>query len=76
MPPRRTIPPSVDALVRRADRPSLIPLPGEDPSWDEIMKVVGEEAPRVGPKIITEGPVIHAIQRKYTQQIVHHLMVC
>lgn len=64
---------------RRLDqkpKPSHIQLLSEDPTWDDIVRVVDEEAPRVGPKAIKEGPILQAIQRKCPQQIVRHLVVC
>lgn len=34
------------------------------------------EAPRVGIRVITEGYLYEAVQRKCSQQIVYHLVLC
>lgn len=45
-------------------------------TWDTIMKAVDEEAPRVGPKVVTEGMLLQAVQRLCPQYIVNHLVLC
>ena len=39
------------------------------------MKVVDQETPRVGIRVITEGFLLQAVQRKCPQQKVHHLVL-
>ena len=64
---------------RRLDhksRPSEIRLLTEDPSWDDIMKVADETAPRVGIQVLSDGPLVQAIQRKHPNHRINHLVLC
>lgn len=64
---------------RRLDQKSnhtQIQLLTEDPSWENIMKAVDIEAPRVGIKVIQEGYLHQAVQRKCRDQRIHHLVLC
>ena len=64
---------------RRLDhksRPSEIRLLTEDPSWDDIMKVADETAPRVGIRVLSDGPLVQAIQRKHPNHHINHLVLC
>ena len=42
---------------------------------DEILKIADMEAPRVGPKAITEGILLRAAQQMCPQHTVHHIVL-
>ena len=64
---------------RRLDKKSnsiQIQLLTENPTWEDIMKAVDTEAPRVGIRVITEGYLLQAVQRKCKDKIINHLVLC
>lgn len=57
---------------------SQIQLLSNQVTWDDIMKAAdseASEAPRVGPKVVTEGHLIQAVQRLFPDHIFNHLVL-
>ena len=55
---------------------SQIQLMSDKISWEDIMRQVDKEAPRVGPQVVTQGLILQAVQQMCPNHHVHHLVLC
>ena len=55
---------------------SQIQLMSDKITWEDIMRQVDKEAPRVGPQVVMQGLILQAVQQMCPHHHVHHLVLC